>query len=164
MRHVCLFFQSVQSFMVPFSYLVVFTYHISSILWDRTIWMLVYTCKEKQSQVLVLAEQRDPFNSLTVTGNALGVSLFSQETSDRTRGHSLRLCQGRCRLNVRKNSLTERFVKHWNRLLREVMGSNSQKCSSALKHLGLVGLVVFGLHLNLMILELSSNLNGSLNL
>lgn len=86
--------------MVAFSYLVVFTYHISSIPWGRKIWVLVYICKKKQGQVLVLAEQKHLFNSLTVTGNALGVSLLSQETSDRTGGHSLRLCQGRHRLNI----------------------------------------------------------------
>lgn len=34
--------------------------------------MLAYICKEKQGQVLVLAEQQDLFDSLIVTGNALG--------------------------------------------------------------------------------------------
>lgn len=103
--------------------MVAFTYHISNIPWDGRIWVLVYICKEKQGQVLVLAEQQELFNSLTVTGNALGISLFFQETRDRIRGHSLRLCQGRPRLNIRKNFIT--VAKHWNRLLREVMESHS---------------------------------------
>lgn len=57
------------------------------------------------------------------------VSLLCHVSRERMTGNGIKLCQGRFRLHIRKKKITERIIRHWNKLPRAVVESTSLQAS-----------------------------------
>ncbi|PKU45425.1 hypothetical protein llap_4278 [Limosa lapponica baueri] len=54
-----------------------------------------------------------------------GEGLFIRECSDRRKGNSFKVKEGRFRLDIRKKLFTVKVTRHWNRLPRQVVDAPS---------------------------------------
>ena len=69
------------------------------------------------------------------------IRLFTRVDSDRTRGNGLKLRWGRFTLDIRRTFFTQRVVKHWKRLPKEVVDAPSLKAFKARLDVALGSLV-----------------------
>lgn len=90
---------------------------------EKQLWKLDLSSMEKNR----LKKTTFLKNCLKGGCRQIGVSLFSQVTSDRTTGNGLKLHQGMFTFDIRKNFFTEEIVKHRSRMPREVVSSLSLK-------------------------------------
>jgi len=65
------------------------------------------------------------FQHLKVAYKKAGEGLFTRAWSDRTGGNSLKLREGRFRVDIRKKFLTVRVVRPWHRLPRDAVAATS---------------------------------------
>jgi len=73
----------------------------------------------------LLGDLKAAFQYLKWEYKKAGEGLFTMACSDRTRGHGLKLKEGKFRLDRRNKFFTLRVVRHWHRLPREAVAAPS---------------------------------------
>lgn len=130
----------------------------------------IKSCERLRTQGLAWRKSSSRENLLLsrTTSKEVEVDPFSQAASGRTRGNGMKLSHRRFRLDIRKHLFTERMVKHWNGLPREMVSylviiprgfQEASGCGT--ECCGVADMVVFSQKLDLMILEVSFNFSDS---
>ena len=74
---------------------------------------------------MVRADLLEVFKIINGFDNIFPADFFIMENEHRKRGHLDKISKLHSRLDIRKNSFTQRIVNHWNRLPRSAVMSAS---------------------------------------
>lgn len=87
------------------------------------------------------------YRFLTIGSGKAGSHLFSLVKSDSTLRNGMKMCQGRFRLDIKKCFFTQRMVRCWNSLPREMIttpnSTEFEKCLDT-RHMVFLGLYSAG--------------------
>ena len=90
----------------------------ASVIWTAA------SCPEAPITLLFRSRRGDMIQVYKITNGIVRLdprAFFNRELNERTRDHSQRLFVGHCRLEIRKNSFSQRVVQDWNSLSDHVV-------------------------------------------